>query len=336
MSARGSMSFPGPKGSALFRRALQPLLPLLLLGSSAGTADVVEAVITDALGNVRVITDDQGNILERHDYLPFGEECTTGPCASNPGVGAGQPRKFTGKERDQETGLDYFGARYYGSKIGRFTTVDPSMTIRENVLDPQRWNRYAYGRNNPLRFVDPDGRDWLFRAVMGQQYVQQYGDRSSFSVFFQGISGDIPRAGPPFQDQMATDITIAALIMLVAPPPAPARGTAGNPKSIELDAGRYPQSVQHLEDAGVLGQPRQVNRAGAQANRADALRGVQKQPGLDLDEAPPAMLRRPGEPASVRPISPSDNRGCGACMGNQARDVPEGGWVTLTKKPPSQ
>jgi RHS repeat-associated protein len=74
-------------------------------------------------------------------------------------VGAGQPRKFTGKERDTETGLDYFGGRYYSSPVARFTTVDPSMTIEENLLDPQRWNRYAYGRNNPLRYVDPDGRD---------------------------------------------------------------------------------------------------------------------------------------------------------------------------------
>ena len=90
--------------------------------------------------------------------LPFGEECTTGPCVNNPGAGAGQPRKFTGKERDAETGLDYFGARYYGSKIGRFTTVDPVYTWRENLVDPQRWNRYAYARNNPLRYKDPDGR----------------------------------------------------------------------------------------------------------------------------------------------------------------------------------
>jgi RHS repeat-associated protein len=52
----------------------------------------------------------------------------------------------------------YFGARYYASKIGRFTTVDPFYTWRENLVDPQRWNRYAYGRNNPLRYVDPDGR----------------------------------------------------------------------------------------------------------------------------------------------------------------------------------
>jgi RHS repeat-associated protein len=52
----------------------------------------------------------------------------------------------------------YFGARYYGSKIGRFTTVDPAYTWQENLVDPQRWNRYAYARNNPLRYVDPDGR----------------------------------------------------------------------------------------------------------------------------------------------------------------------------------
>jgi RHS repeat-associated protein len=53
----------------------------------------------------------------------------------------------------------YFGARYYGSKIGRFTTTDPSYTIADNLVDPQRWNRYAYARNNPFKYVDPDGRD---------------------------------------------------------------------------------------------------------------------------------------------------------------------------------
>jgi len=65
---------------------------------------------------------------------------------------------FTGKERDAETGLDYFGARYQRAGIGRFTSVDPAMTIDENLVDPQRWNRYAYARTNPLRWVDPDGR----------------------------------------------------------------------------------------------------------------------------------------------------------------------------------
>lgn len=66
--------------------------------------------------------------------------------------------QFTGKERDTETGLDYFGARYYGSNMGRFMTPDPLMASA-HVANPQTWNRYTYTLNNPLRFVDPDGMD---------------------------------------------------------------------------------------------------------------------------------------------------------------------------------
>lgn len=54
----------------------------------------------------------------------------------------------------------YFGARYYRPDIGRFTTIDPVYTWQENLVDPQRWNRYAYVRNNPLKYVDPNGR-WI-------------------------------------------------------------------------------------------------------------------------------------------------------------------------------
>ncbi len=52
----------------------------------------------------------------------------------------------------------YFGARYLRADLGRFTTIDPVYTWTENLVDPQRWNRYSYVRNNPLRWVDPDGR----------------------------------------------------------------------------------------------------------------------------------------------------------------------------------
>jgi RHS repeat-associated protein len=113
-------------------------------------AQTVEYYHLDALGSVRAVTNQAGAVLERHDYLPFGEEV-------NP-PGTTNTRKFTGKERAAETGLDYFGARYYGARTARFTTVDPVYTWRENLVDPQRWNRYAYVRNNPLRFTDPDGR----------------------------------------------------------------------------------------------------------------------------------------------------------------------------------
>lgn len=60
---------------------------------------------------------------------------------------------------DPHLAVPYFGARYYGSRIGRFTTVDPALNMKASFLNPQRWNRYAYGLNNPLRFIDPDGRE---------------------------------------------------------------------------------------------------------------------------------------------------------------------------------
>jgi RHS repeat-associated protein len=128
----------------------------LLCPAPVEAADVVEYYHLDAVGNVRAVTDQARNVIERHDYLPFGEEwCGTQVCGS---AIAGQPKRFTGKERDQETGLDYFGGRYYGSKVGRFTTVDPAYVLQENLIDPQRWNKYTYARNNPLRYNDPDGR----------------------------------------------------------------------------------------------------------------------------------------------------------------------------------
>ena len=63
---------------------------------------------------------------------------------------------FTGKERDSESGLDNFGARYDASSMGRFMTPDPLMASAK-VWDPQTWNRYAYARNNPLSYIDPTG-----------------------------------------------------------------------------------------------------------------------------------------------------------------------------------
>ncbi len=127
--------------------ALALLLPAPAL---AQTTQVVEYYHTDALGSVRAVTNQQGQVIRRHDFLPFGEEL-------QPTVPPPDKPLFTGKERDAETGLDYFGARYQRASVGRFTTVDPLMTLEQNLADPQRWNRYTYARTNPLRWVDPTG-----------------------------------------------------------------------------------------------------------------------------------------------------------------------------------
>ena len=154
MTPRPRITEAGPRGLSLSGSALL----LLLAASPTRGGEIVEYYHLDAIGNVRAVTSAAGQVVERHDYLPFGEECTTGPCAANVALATGQPRQFTGKERDPETGLDYFGARYLNGRIGRFTTGDPVYTWQENLLDPQRWNRYAYARNNPLRYTDPDGK----------------------------------------------------------------------------------------------------------------------------------------------------------------------------------
>jgi RHS repeat-associated protein len=67
--------------------------------------------------------------------------------------------------------MDYFEARYLRASAGRFTTVDPVMAVKDNLLEPQRWNRYANAKNNPLAFIDPDGRDAI--AVVFPDYKIQ-------------------------------------------------------------------------------------------------------------------------------------------------------------------
>ena len=69
------------------------------------------------------------------------------------------PSISTGKERDTESGNDYFGARYYASSMGRFMSPDPLYLEFHRLVDPQQLNLYAYGRNNPLRYTDSTGLD---------------------------------------------------------------------------------------------------------------------------------------------------------------------------------
>ena len=123
---------------------------------SAGT----QYATTDILSSPRVITDSNGNVVSRHDYMPFGEElfAGTGGRSSSQGYGGSETlrKKFTGYERDSETGLDFAQARYYASTNGRFNSPDP-LASSATTADPQSWNRYAYVGNNPMTATDPSG-----------------------------------------------------------------------------------------------------------------------------------------------------------------------------------
>src|SRR5205807_5981395 len=120
--------------------------------------NAVSYYFSDHLKTASVITDAVGNLKSESDYYPWGGELQFLNGDSN-------HYKFTGKERDAETGLDYFGARHYSNGLGRFITPDWSSTPvavpYADLTDPQSLNQYSYVRNIPTSKVDPDGHcDW--------------------------------------------------------------------------------------------------------------------------------------------------------------------------------
>lgn len=113
----------------------------------------------DHLGSTRMVTGENAHVVSFHDYLPFGEEVSGNSVGRGSLFGPGTDQideKFTGQKHDQETGLDFFQARYYSAALGRFTSPDPA-NIGADPSDPQTWNGYAYVRNNPMSLVDPSG-----------------------------------------------------------------------------------------------------------------------------------------------------------------------------------
>ena len=115
-------------------------------GSGLGT---VYFYITDHLGTVRVILDQEGNIKSTHDFEPYGVELQ--PLSDEL---TNFKYKYTGQERDDSTNLDYMHFRYYASSMGRFLKPD---NIIPNAFNPQSWNLYTYVKGNPVNFNDPNG-----------------------------------------------------------------------------------------------------------------------------------------------------------------------------------
>ncbi|MFH1916953.1 MAG: RHS repeat-associated core domain-containing protein [Nanoarchaeota archaeon] len=102
---------------------------------------VVKYYHDDYLGSMSMITNASGNLIYKGDYKPFGDDI---------GGSGISTFKFTGQEKD-DSGLYRFGVRYYDPNIGRFTQTDP-------VFNPMM-STYSYANNNPMKYVDKDGRD---------------------------------------------------------------------------------------------------------------------------------------------------------------------------------
>jgi RHS repeat-associated protein len=113
--------------------------------------NTVHYYFSDHLGSASVMTNATGGIEDESDYYPYGGEIALTNTVP-------QNYKFTGRERDTESGLDDFGARFYSSALGRFSSPDPLVLSRE-ISDPQTLNKYSYAFNRPTVLVDPDG-EW--------------------------------------------------------------------------------------------------------------------------------------------------------------------------------
>ena len=127
------------------------LLAIFLMGAPPVThaAERITYYHTDALGSPVAATDQQGNVVWRETYEPYGERIKKEPASST------NARWHTGHVLDAETGLQYAGARYYDPVLGRFMGADSASFTETN---PHSFNRYNYGNNNPYKYIDPDGR----------------------------------------------------------------------------------------------------------------------------------------------------------------------------------
>jgi RHS repeat-associated protein len=142
---------------------------------------------SDNLKTASVITDATGNIKSESDYYPWGGELQFANGDSN-------HYKFTGKEHDSETQLDYFGARYYSNGLGRFITPDwaakAAAVPYADFADPQSLNLYTYVRNLPTTRVDLDGHE------------------DDDSGFFASIKSIFNKLVEPMQDAKTSHVAI--------------------------------------------------------------------------------------------------------------------------------
>lgn len=159
-------------------------------GSTTGLLAMISGGATtyyhqDAL-SVRLTTDGSGSILTQDGTFPFGESWYQ----------SGTTNKwiFTSYQRDSESGLDYALARYYDSRTGTFCSADP---LAGDPSDPQSWNRYPYGRNDPITITDPSGQSWTsFFEHLGEDLLNALPGRSLALWIGDSIAnGEV--SGPP-------------------------------------------------------------------------------------------------------------------------------------------
>jgi RHS repeat-associated protein len=159
----------------------------------------VSYLTQDHLGSPRIITDNTGKVIARKDFNAFGDETNSAQRTEPLGYKPEEVRQdYTGYQKDDESGLEFAQARYYNTKHGRFTSVDP-MTASANVKDPQTFNRYSYAMNSPYKFTYPLG---LVATGVGQGSSSGSDVGHSHMSNPKGMSLDFP-----FEAEYSVEVT---------------------------------------------------------------------------------------------------------------------------------
>jgi RHS repeat-associated protein len=239
----------------------------------------VHYYFSDHLKTASVITDSAGNIKAESDYYPWGGELQF--TASD----SGNHYKFTGKERDTESNLDYFGARYYSNGLGRFISADwssaPVPVPYADFTDPQSLNQYSYVRNIPTSRADLDGHDGT--VTLGPFIVTPQLLNS-----IQNIPSDLEAAAHSFWQFMTSGPVGPP--MLPSPNPncsCPAAQQQDNPDSNNNNSFRSNEQGRDAEGKFVSKQPGQtapgsaaekegLDSIGAEKNNSEILNGTKR------------------------------------------------------------
>ena len=265
------------------------------------SANGVFYYFSDYLKTASVITDSAGVIKAESDYYPWGGELQFVANDSN-------HYKFTGKERDSETQLDYFGARYYSNGLGRWVSADWSPTPvpvpYADFHDPQTLNLYQFVGGNPASKADPDGHGPDLESLVIAWTVDTYAPRVWPAV--KSVASDIKDAASNFLDEAAHGFNAANSNCSCNPQPAQSSPEEDSKQSNNNSKSENTKEQSSSKTQSNKGEPAQL-KAGKEAHKSEAVR-----PGEKAEVRTPSgkrMDRYNKDAAHIREIKPDNARG---------------------------